>query len=114
MSDETRYPELTRCQKAATAIDDFDTAHESKRLALFGVGYALEHGGWDAVKFREWAPISGEGLRADIDPVSKNDLAAESIETLVLTRARLVEEWREAYGKVPAIIRAAASSPGQL
>jgi len=113
MSDAERYPELTRCQAAAKAVDDFDALHESKRLALISVANALDVGGWGAIKFREHTPLSGEGLRADSDPVSLTALQGESIETLVLTRQRLMEEWRNAVAAVPAITQASAVRPKQ-
>jgi hypothetical protein len=114
MSGTDRFPEMTRCQAAAKAVDDFDTNHETKRLALIAVGHALENGdGWSAVKFREHTPISGEGLRPDIEPVSLNALQGESIEEIVLTRGRLMEEWRNALAAVPEPIRSSAKRPSR-
>jgi hypothetical protein len=108
-----RFPELTACNAAKAAVDEFDAKYASKATAMKRIAQMLERGGWGAVAFEEDTPYSPGSRRIspDIEPVALASLAGASIESIVRQRRALVQQWEAAYQAVPEAIRASASSP---
>ncbi|HME23858.1 MAG TPA: hypothetical protein VKI44_21445 [Acetobacteraceae bacterium] len=113
MSDKDRFPELTVCQAAAKAVQDFDARYQPKAEAIKRIAAMLERGGWGAVVFEDdYADMSeAQRIQPDIEPVSPGALRGDSIETIVRECRRLREHWEVAYAAVPLAIRKSAADP---
>jgi len=114
MSDD-RFHELTACNAAKQAVEDFDKRHAAKADALKRIATALERGGWGAIKFQEELPLNIRNDQHVIDNnrdiVSQKALDGDRIETVVHERRRLMQQWEAAYASVPEPIRNSAPNP---
>jgi hypothetical protein len=111
---EDRFPELTACNAAAKAVEDFDLKHALKAGAIRQVAKMLDRGGWEVIRFRDEtrAPLAREATAAEDDAaVSRDALRGDSIETIVMERRQLVQVWERAYAAVPEAIRTSARAP---
>jgi hypothetical protein len=114
---EDRYPELTACNAAKQALDDFDVRHQAKKDALIKLGQILQRGGWNAVQFMEktrFVPPAAREPGDDENMISLRALEGDTVEAIVEERKRLLQQWELAYEAVPAQIRAAAPQPPSL
>ena len=110
---EDRFPEITACKAAQKAVSDFDVARQAKLTAIVGLANMLEKGGWGAAKFREETPVSGQGIRPDLPPISRDALRGEPIEKIVRDRQALMDQWWGAYDAVPELILSSAPAPSE-
>jgi hypothetical protein len=115
MSGTDRFPELTACNAAKKAVDDFDAAHASKAEAIKLIAKMLERGGWGAIAFdEEFRHIpEAQRIEPDIAPPSAEALRGDSIENIVTQRRLLYQAWDRAFQNVPGPIRGSAPSPHQ-
>ena len=111
---EDRFPELTACNAAKQAVEEFDKKHASKMQAIIKLAAILQRGGWSAIRFEEETPFVPTFERqpeVDGNMVSKKALEGDSVATIVQERKYLMQKWAAAYAAVPAEIRASASDP---
>ena len=112
---EDRCRELGACKAAQKAVEDFDHKHAAKAAAIKQVAKMLTNGGWGSIRFEDErrVPLAPTRTASGAATVSRTALRGDQIETIVMERRRLYQEWERAYAAVPVEIRASAPAPGR-